>query len=433
MLKVSVAADEVAGRIESAIDDALRHAKLPGFRPGKIPRRVIVERYGPAITNEIVQEVLQEAYKQALTEAAIEPLSPGEMQDVQFEKGNPLSFTVKVEIPPELTLPVLSEITVELQKPDVAEEDVALALNNLRESQASLAPTEEPIDLESVVTVDVQEVDAGGFPIVGRSRKDLQIDLPKQRPDDEVAQRLIGLKADQSTIVDVTDAPGASGQRPKSSRLQFTVKNVQRKELPAIDDAFAKSVNPQAENLEAMKADLKRYLEARAYHKAREQMFRSVVDELLRRTDFAVPPRMLEHYLDDLAHNALHGHDHEHNHKHDEHEHDSEEVKKFKEQYRASAIWNLRWQLLRRQLIKEYNLDVSDDEFQAELERLSAFDGRPRKQYEKDLTDEQKRQIREDLMERKVLAVLEQQVQVIPRPISLAEFEGRGESKLVTV
>lgn len=434
-LKVSVAADEITPKIEEAMTMAAKRANLPGFRPGHIPRRVIVERFGPAITNEIVQETLQEAYKQALTESGVEPLSPGEMQDIQFKPGEPLTFTVHVEVPPDVALPTLTDISVELQKPDVADEDVMLALDNLRESQASLVPTEEAVDASSVVTVDVQEVDGGGLPILGRSRKDLEIDLPKQRPDDEIAGRLIGLKADQSTIVDVTDKPASGGQPAKTSRLQFTVKNVRRKELPAIDDEFAKAVNPNAENLDALKADLKKYLEARAAHKAREAMFRGVVDELLRKTDFSVPPRMLEHYLDDLAHNALHGrdhHDHEHDHDH-EHHHDTEEVKRFKEQYRTSAIWNLRWQLLRRKLIKEFGLEVSGDEYQAELERLSTYDGRARKEYEKSLTDEQKRQIREDLMERKVLQVLEEQVQIIPRPVSLAEFEGRTESKLVTV
>ncbi len=431
-LKVSVAADEIAPKIEEAMAMAAKRANLPGFRPGHIPRRVIVERYGPAITNEIVQETLQEAYKQALTDSGVEPLSPGEMQDIQFKPGEPLTFTVHVEVPPDVALPTLTEISVELQKPDVADEDVMLALDNLRESQASLVPTEEPVDASSVVTVDVQEVDGGGLPILGRSRKDLEIDLPKQRPDDEIAGRLIGLKADQSTIVDVTDKPASAGQPAKTSRLQFTIKNVKRKELPAIDDEFAKAVNPNAENLDALKADLKRYLEARALHKARENMFRGMVDELLRKTDFSVPPRMLEHYLDDMAHNALHGHDHHDEHDH-EHELDTEEVKRFKEQYRTSAIWNLRWQLLRRKLIKEFGLEVSGDEYQAELERLSTYDGRARKEYEKGLTDEQKRHIREDLMERKVLQVLEEQVQIIPRPISLAEFEGRTESKLVTV
>ena len=433
-LKVSVPTEEVTPRIEEAITDTAKRVNLPGFRQGKVPRRVVVERFGQAITGEVVQEVLQEAYKQALTESGLEPLSPGEMEDIQFKAGEPLTFTVTVEIAPPMELPALTDVTIELQKPEVAEEDLAVALDNLREQQATLVPTEDAADATSVVTVDVQEVDAGGFPILGRARKDLEIDLSKSRPDDEIKPHLVGLKAGQTTIVELPENT-PQGQPPKTSRLQFTLSNVKHKELPALDDEFAKSVNPNAENLDAMKADLKRYLEARAAHSAREKMFRSLVDELLRKTDFSVPPRMLERYLNDLAHNALHGHDHDHEHDHDHKhdEHDTEEMKRFKEQYRASAIWNLRWFLLRKKIMQEFSIEVTNDEFEAELERLSGFEGTSRKEYAKKLNDSQKDRIREDLIERKVLGTLEEQVQVIPRPVSLAEFEGRTESKLVTV
>ena len=430
-LKVKVPAEEITGRIEANIDDVLGRVQLPGFRPGKVPRRVVIEKYGSAITTETVQEVLQEAYKQALPESGVEPLSPGEMDDIQFQKGEPLTFTVKVEVAPDVELPPLSDIAVDLPQPEVSDEDVAISIDNLRESQATLVPTEESIDEHSVVTVDVQELDASGLPLLGRSRKDLQIDLPKSVPGDPVSTKLIGLKSGQTTIVDLPARPTASGEEAKPSRMQRTVTNVQHDDLPALDDEFAKAVNPKAETLDALKADLKRYLEARAGHKAREQMFRGVVEELLKKTDFAVPPRMLERYLDDMAHNAIHGHSHDDGH-HD-HKHDPEQEKAFKEKYRASAIWNLRWYLLRKKLVKEFGIDVSEDEYQAELERLSAFEGVSRKEYQKKLSDEQANHIREDLLERKVLAELEKQVNIVPRPVSLAEFEGRTESKLATV
>jgi trigger factor len=201
------------------------------------------------------------------------------------------------------------------------------------------------------------------------------------------------------------------------------VTNVRRKELPTLDDEFARSVNPNAENLDSLRTDLKRYIESRAAHRAREQMFRSIVDALLRKSDFAVPPGMLDRYLEDLAKEGTKG---------KEEGIDPKEVEHFKEEYRASAIWNLRWYLMRKRIIKQFNLEVADDEFQQEIERLALIDRRSVAEFQKRLTDEQTERIREDLLERKVLSLLEQQVQIVPRPISLAEFEGRTESKLVT-
>jgi trigger factor len=435
-LKVSVPGDEVTGRIQKAIDATMKQVRLPGFRPGHIPRRVVVERFGSTITSEIVQEVLQEAYKQALQESGLEPISPGEMSEVNYHPGQPLEFTVKVETAPEIAVPNLSEVTVELPQPHVGEEDVTLALDNLRESQAALVPTEENVSTDSVVTFDVQEIDKTGVPIVGRTQKDVELDLSRSRPGDPFTSQLIGLKAGDSAMIDAPKREQASGQQPPEiGRLKVEITNVRRKELPELTDEFAKTINPSAESLDAMKTDLKRYLEARAAHKAREQMFRSIVDDLLRKTDFSVPPSMLERYLNDLANDAIHSeeeHHHGHDHKHD---HDPKKIEHFKEEYRASAIWNLRWFLLRKRLIKEYNLEVSDEEQRKEVEQLAHIEGKTFAEFEKKLTDEQKKRIREDLLERKVFALLEREVNVIPKPVTLAEFEGRdkAESRLVTV
>lgn len=427
-LKVSVPGDEVTGRIEEAVTATAKRAKLPGFRPGKVPRSVVVQRFGQQITSEIVQEVLQEAYKQALAESAIEPISPGEMSEVHYHPGEPLSFTVKIEVAPEIDIPPLTDITVELPQPQISDEDVALALDNLRESQAALVPTDENVSTDSVVTFDMQEIDKTGVPILGRSRKDMELDLSRTRPGDQLTSQLIGLKAGDTTVIETSPEKGAEKQ--EKGRLKVEVTNVRRKELPALNDDFARSVNPNAESVETLQADLKRYMEVRASHKAHEQMFRSIVDTLLRRTDFTVPERMLERYLNDLAHQAIHGRDQKHGRKHEQ---DPKQVEHFKEEYRASAIWNLRWHLLRKRIIKESSLEVTDEEYQGEIERMARLDDRPPAEFQKRLTDEQKNHIREDLLERKVLDLLEKQVQIIPRPVPLAEFEGRTESKLVTV
>lgn len=153
-------------------------------------------------------------------------------------------------------------------------------------------------------------------------------------------------------------------------------------------------------------------------------MYRAVADELLHKVDFQVPPRMLDGYMDRLIEDAHRGH---------REKHTEEEIKKFKEDYRASAVWNLRWFIMRKKIIVDRQLEVTDDEYSAELERLAAMDGKSVADFTKRLTDEQADHVREDLLERKVLAVIHSEVQTIPRPVTLAEFEGRTPSKVVTV
>jgi len=420
-LKVSVPAEVMTSRIETALNELAGKVQLPGFRAGHIPRRVLIQRFGQQVTQEAIQETLQEAYRDALTESKTEPVSPGEMNDVQYKQGDPLTFTVKVEVIPEFTLPVLSEISVELFHPSVEEEDLLQSLDNLRESHAVLTPSDEPVTRDCVIQVDLQELDPSGFPIVGRVQKDLEVDLDRGVLGEDFAAKVIGLSEGDTAVVEF---PARSAEKePKTSRYQVTVHHVRRKELPPLNDDFARTVNSKMERLDDLKGDLKKYLEARAAHEARERMFHSVVDELLRKVDFIVPPRMLDDYLDRMIEDA---------HRRQKRQSDPKEIEHFKEEHRASAIWNLRWYLLRKKIIAERQLEVTDDDYAAEVEKLARVDNRSVAEFKKRLTEQQEEHIREDLLERKVLAVIDSEVQTIPRPVSLAEFEGRTPSGIIS-
>jgi trigger factor len=420
-LKVAVPAEVMTDRIETALDELTTKIHLPGFRQGHVPRRVIVDRFGTSVTQEAIQNVLQEAYGNAIADAKVVPVAPGEMRDVQYKPGDPLTFTVSVEVAPEFPLPPLSEITAELVQPSVGEEDVIEALDGLRESHAVLTPTDEPVSRDCVITVDLQELDQSGLPIVGRVQKDLQIDLTRSRFGEDFAERVVGLSIGGTAVVEF---PVRSAEKePQTTRYQVTVQAVQRKELPPLDDEFARSVNPRLEQLDALKEDVRHYLEARAGHDARERMFRSVVEAVLRKVDFPIPPRMLDDYLDHMVKDAFHGR---------KGKPDPQEIERFKEEYRASAVWNLKWYLVRKKLIAERGIEVTDEDLKTEIERLARIDGTSVSEFKKRLDDHQHDHIQEDLLERKVLMLIESEVQTLPRPMSLAEFEGRTPGRIVS-
>ena len=420
-LKVTVPAEIMAGRVSAALDELSTKVKMPGFRPGRVPRRIMLERYGDAVTTDTVQDVLQEAYVAALDQSEIVPVSAGQMADVQYEHGTPLTFTVKVEVMPAFDLPLLSDVTVELLEPKVEEEDVLSALDALRESHAVLTPTDEAANRLSVITADLQELDTSGLPIVGRAQKEIEFDLGRPSLGEDFAAKVSGLAPGGSTVVEL---PGRTQQGEKTStRLQVTVRSVRRKELPPLDDDFARTINPKLAAQDDLKNDLRRYLEARAAHAARERMLHSAVDALLKKVDFPVPPRMLEAYLDHMAQDGMRGR----NDKPDE-----TELQRFKDEYRASAIWNLRWYLVRKKIIAERDLSVGEDEYREELQRMARLDNRPLAEFERRLTEEQADHIREDLLERKVLDVLQSEIRTVSRSLSLTEFEGRSPGRIVT-
>jgi trigger factor len=421
LIKVTVPAEIMAEKVKTAMDEVAAKVALPGFRPGHIPRKVIEQRFGAAVAQETVQDTLQEAYRMALTEAQLEPASPGEMGDIDFKPGDPLTFSVKVEVAPEFELAPLSEISVELLQPTVEEEDILRAIDELRESQAVIAPTDDPVARDSVISMDLQELDATGVAIVGRAQKDLEIDLSKTQLGEEFASKVIGLQNDQTAVVEFP-IKGEEGEE-KITRYQVTVRNIRRKELPPLNDDLAQQLNPNIASLDDLKNDIKRYLEARATHQAHDRMFRNVVDEILRRTDFPVPPRMLDDYLDHMIEDAS---------RQRKRKPDQSEIDRFKEEYRASAIWSLRWYLARKKVISQRDITVTDEDYNAELERLAQVDGKTVEEFKRRVTEHQTEHIMDDLLERKVLQIVESEVQIIPRAVSLAEFEGRTPSPIMT-
>ncbi|MDD5088119.1 MAG: trigger factor, partial [bacterium] len=409
-------------KVTAAIEEIAHKATLPGFRPGHIPRKVITQRFGNSITSDAVTETLQEAYREALAQSNLDTVSPGEMTDVQYEQGNPLTFLVKIEVAPEFELPDLKEISVELQQPSVEDSDLEESLDSLRESHAVLTPIEEPAARDCVITADLQELDQSGLPIVGRIRRDLELDLSRPSLGEEFIGKVVGLTAGQTAQIEIPASPSGEGEKAVT-RYQVTVQNVRRKELPPLDDDFARAVNARLDSLDALREDLRKYLEARAIHEARERMFRTVVDVLLRKVDFPVPPRMLEGYLDRLV---------EDGNRNRKKKADEDEVKRFKEEYHAQAVWNLRWYLMRKRIIADRALEVTDEDYTAETEHLAQIDGKSPAEFRRKLTEEQADRVREDLLERKVLALIHSEVQTIPRPVSLAEFEGRTPGRVVT-
>jgi trigger factor len=415
-VKVTVPAEVMTERVESSLAAVAKNANIPGFRKGKIPRKILVQQYGEAITQETIQQVLQDSYRQALTESEINPVAPGEMSEINFNQGEPLTYTVKVEIFPEFELPDLSEITVEELLPEAGDEEIDSSLEGLREGSATLIPTDDPVDEHSVVVIDVQEIDKTGIAIVGRSQKDVQVDMQRQLFGEDFATRITGKQCEEKFIFELTGGVDEKGE-PKQIRYEATVRNIQSKELPEIDDHFVQTINPNLNSVEELRADLKKYLEARARYQARQQMYRSVADELLKKVEFPVPPRMLEDYLDRMAHEGAAS---------AKKKPDEEQIHKFKENYRTSAIWNLRWYMLRNRIIKEKELKVEKEDHKAEMARLAMLEQASPQEYEERLTSDQKHGIEDDLMERKVFDYITSQIQVTQKPISIDEFEGRG-------
>jgi len=419
-LTVEIPAEDIAARVAQEMRRFASKAMVPGFRKGHVPRNILRQRFGETITADAVDKSLQEYYRAALNEVGIEPVSPGSMEDVSYKDGEPLIFKVRIEKAPDFEIPDLSDITVELEQPQVSDEDVLEAVDALREQQAVLTPTDEPVSEDSVVMVDIQEVDQTGLPIVGRVSRDAEVDMRQNPFGKDFAQRIIGTKAGAHVRWTVNQRGNAQSEK-SSVAFDIEVKSVHRKELPPFDDAFAASVNPNTPTADALKEDLRRSLAARAAAVARRKMQNHLIDALLHKVDFPVPPRMLDDYLNRLTQEAV-----------GDETKDPSEVERRKEEYRTVGIRNIRWYMLRRKLATSQNLKATEEDIEREFEIYAKLSGKSRREVENLYAAKDKRSdLEESVTDRKIFAFLERQANILPVPVDLATFEGRGPGRIV--
>ena len=421
-LTVTVPPEDMAVRVEEAGRRITRNAQIPGFRKGRVPKNIIWQRYGNAITADAVENALQEYYRAALQKMDINPLAPGKMEDVSFKPGEPLVFKVTLEKAPDISMPDFSDVTVELEQPQVSEEDVLEAIDHIREQQAVLTPTDEPINEDSVLMVDIQELDPSGLPIVGRAQRDAQIDMRNNPLGKDFADKVIKAREGEQVRFTIDSSGDSQAEKRPPVHLEVTLKSVRRKELPPFDDDFAASLNPKITSTDALKEDVHKQLTARAASNARRKMQNHLIDELLRKVDFPVPPQMLDDYLERLVKDS----------RGDNGEQDEEKEKALKEELHSMGVRNVRWFLLRQELVRVNELQAGDEDLEREFEILSKMTGKSLNEIKAVYADEDKKSdLLETVTDRNMFAFLEKQVTVVPVPVDLATFEGRAPSRII--
>src|SRR5690606_29391238 len=273
-LTVEVPAAMAEEALERAFRRLSRNILIPGFRRGSAPRALVERRIGSqALLDEALDDLLPEAYAQAVRETGIEPIDRPTVTDIHYEEGQPLSFKAQVEVKPEVTLGDYRSIRVERPQVQVDEADVNNLLERLREAQAQLVPVDDEAEAAEghVAVIDFKGT-VDGQPFPGGEGQDYMVEIGAGRLVEGFEQQLIGMRVGQERDIDVTfpeDHPEV-GLAGKAARFHVTLKELKRKELPALDDEFARSVG-EFQTLEELRADVEKNLRRRAEEDAQEQ------------------------------------------------------------------------------------------------------------------------------------------------------------------
>jgi trigger factor len=304
-LEISISPEEFSAATAAAFKKLARTAKVPGFRPGKVPRKIYEQQYGTArIVDEALEELVPEKYSQAIDEYKIEPIARPQMELMPEEDGAPMRFRAIVSVRPAIDVKDYTGVELDEQPQTASEEEYERALESLRKDAATLVPVERPARLGDTVTLDYEGT-IGGEPFEGGAAKGEQTEVDESRFVPGFAAGIVGMQAGETKDVSVTFPAdyGSQDLAGKEAVFTMTVHEVKEPELPALDDAFAQRVS-KSETLEALRSDLRARLDASTAQRGRRAMVEQLFAKLLAIHDVPPPQVMVEREIDSLINDA---------------------------------------------------------------------------------------------------------------------------------
>ncbi len=303
-LTIEVDADKFDKALDQAFKKVVKQVQVPGFRKGKMPRGLFEQRFGvESLYQDAVDIILPEAYTNAVEETGIEPVDQPEVDVTQIEKGQPLVFTAQVTVKPEVKLGEYKGLEVEKEDTEVTDEDVEHELSHMQEHQAELVVKEEgTVEEGDTVVIDFEGfVDGEAFEGGQAENHQLEIGSGSFIPGFE--EQLIGKETGADTEVQVTFPEEYHAEELAGKEATFKVKihEIKGKELPELDDEFAKDVDEDVETLEELRNKTKERLKEQKETDADNKMRESLIEQASENAEVDIPEAMVETELDRMV------------------------------------------------------------------------------------------------------------------------------------
>ncbi len=293
-ISIEVSAEEVKKEFEKTYEAYMRYVKVPGFRPGRVPRDVVKQRFSKEVKDEVVGQLLPHALQHAVVDHKLRVIGEPRINEISISEGDPFKFTASVEVLPEIELKEYKGIKVTKQLAPVTDEDVEKAINALRENAVEFVPVEDrPSKDGDFVSVNL----LGKFvdPQSEHEKEDLkadgvEIEIGAESTQPEFTENLRDVKPDDVREFRVTYPEDFSSKGLAGKTVDFTatVLAVREKELPELDDEFAKS-SGEYETIQQLRDNVRENLAKNAETEADNRLRESLLTQLLETHQFDVP------------------------------------------------------------------------------------------------------------------------------------------------
>ncbi|WUI31684.1 trigger factor [Nocardia sp. NBC_00416] len=308
-INVEVPFEELKPDFDRAYKALAKQVRIPGFRPGKAPAKLLEARLGRgAVLEQVVNDALPGRYSEAVTASEVKVIGQPEIEITKIEDGQELAFTAEVDIRPEIALPEdYSTIAVTVDAIEITDDDIDEQLQSLRQRFGTLSGVERPVQDGDFVSIDLSAT-VGGEEVPEAATTGLSHEVGSGQLIEGLDEAVIGLSAGESK--EFTSTLVAGDHAGQEATITVTVGSVKERELPEADDEFAQLAS-EFDTIEELKADLRSRVERVKKVEQAGDIRDQVLEKLLETVEVPLPEAVVKAEIDAVQHDAVHGFDHD--------------------------------------------------------------------------------------------------------------------------
>lgn len=398
-LTIEVSAEELEKALNTAYNKQKRQISVPGFRKGKVPRAMIEKMYGAEIFYEdAANELMQQTYPSAIEESGVDIVSRPTVDVVQIEKGKPFIYTAEVATRPEVTLGKYMGVTVTKIDTSVTEDEVEAELENQRNTNArTVTVTDRPVKEGDTAVIDFEGF-VDGVAFDGGKGENHPLEIGSHSFIDTFEDQLVGKNAGDEVEVNVTfpEQYQAADLAGKPAVFKVKINEIKAKELPELNDEFAQDV-AGVDTLAEYKEELKKNLTEKKENEAKKTKEDEAIQKIIDKSKMDLPKAMIDtqcetmvnEFAQRIAQSGL---------SMDQYlQFSGMTVDQLKEQVRPEAETRIKSSLVLEQIAKEENIEVSDEDINAEIEKMAKAYGMEADKLKEYMGDSEKESMKRDL------------------------------------
>ncbi|MCF8001035.1 MAG: trigger factor [Halanaerobiales bacterium] len=372
-LQVEIEPERVNEALEQAYKKVVKDIDISGFRKGKVPRKVLEARYGKEVLHKDALDILiPQGYSEAIEETGIEPIDQPDIKDYNIEEDEPFTFTAEVEVTPDVELGEYKDLEIEKEDAEVTEEEIEAEIDKARNQHSQLVSTDkEVVEEGDFVIIDFEgKKDGEKFP--GGSAEEYSLEIGSNTFIPGFEEQLVGATVGEELEINVTFPEDYNAKDLAGEEVVFDVevKEIKEKQLPELDDEFAKEVSDY-ETFEEYKESVKERLQKNKEERTEREYENKLIETASENAEVDVPAKMVEEELDKMYQNFAQSVSQQGMEVEDYLDYMGTDEEGWREQNREAAENRTRSNLILEAIAEKEGIEISEEEIEEQIEEIA--------------------------------------------------------------